>query len=216
MAIPAKTTRETNEMSWGSGGPANMQRILQENWWIIGLRGILGIVFGLIALFLPGVTILSLVLVFAAYMLVDGVFSIAGAIRARNKNEQWGWILLNGIISIITGILAFIWPAITALVFVLLIAAWSIVGGAVQLAGAYRMRSGERGRGWLTFSGIVSMLFGVLLIISPLIGAVVLTWWLGAYVLVSSILLLVIAFSVRSESPRREGGDSGSAATRTR
>jgi uncharacterized membrane protein HdeD (DUF308 family) len=209
MATSVKTSREPSEMSW-DGGPGSMQRILRENWWVIALRGILGIIFGLIALFLPGVTIVSLVLVFAAYMLVDGAFSIAGAIRARGRSDRWGWLLLNGIISIITAILAFLWPLITAVAFVLLIAAWSIVGGAMQLASAYRMRSGERGRGVLVFGGIVSILFGALLILSPLLGAVVLAWWIGAYVLVSSILLLVIAFKARSQSsPGGAKQDSG-------
>jgi uncharacterized membrane protein HdeD (DUF308 family) len=213
MATSAKTSREPSEMSWDRGGSGSMRRILLENWWVIALRGILGIIFGLIALFLPGATILSLVLVFAAYMLVDGAFSIAGAIRARGRNDQWGWLLLNGIISIITAVLAFLWPLITAVAFVLLIAAWSIVGGAVQLASAYRMRSGERGRGLLVFSGIVSILFGALLVLSPLLGAVVLTWWIGAYVLVSSILLLVIAFTARSpSSPGGAKQGSGSVA----
>jgi uncharacterized membrane protein HdeD (DUF308 family) len=190
-----------------------MYRILHENWWVIAIRGVLGIIFGLIALFMPGVTIVSLVLVFAAYMLVDGAFSIAGAIRARGRNNQWGWLVLNGIISIITGILAFLWPLVTAVAFVLLIAIWSIVAGAVQLASAYRMRKGERGRGLLAFSGIVSILFGALLILSPIIGAVVLTWWIGAYVLVSSIILLVIAVTARSpSSPGSATPDSGSVA----
>jgi uncharacterized membrane protein HdeD (DUF308 family) len=215
MATAARTTREPDEMFGGGSNPGNMQRILQENWWVIALRGILGIVFGLIALFLPGVTILSIVLVFAAYMLVDGAFSVAGAIRSRNKNEQWGWVLLNGVISIITAVLAYLWPVITALAFVLLVAIWSIVGGAVQLAAGFRMNSGERGRGWLIFGGILSILFGALLVISPLLGAIVLTWWLGAYILVSSILLLIIAFSVKSNAPRRDTGEgTGSAAPR--
>jgi len=215
MATPAKTTREPDEMSRGGRNPGSMQRILQENWWVIALRGILGIVFGLIALFLPGVTILSIVLVFSAYMLVDGAFSVAGAIRSRNKNEQWGWLLLNGVVSIITAVLAYLWPVITALAFVLLIAVWSIIGGAVQLAAGFRMNREERGRGWLIFGGILSILFGALLVISPLLGAIVLTWWLGAYILVSSILLLIIAFSVKSNAPRRDTGEgAGSTAPR--
>jgi hypothetical protein len=88
MATSAKTSREPSEMSWDRGGSGSMRRILLENWWVIALRGILGIIFGLIALFLPGATILSLVLVFAAYMLVDGAFSIAGAIRARGQRPM--------------------------------------------------------------------------------------------------------------------------------
>jgi uncharacterized membrane protein HdeD (DUF308 family) len=206
MATSAKTTQKRSDMFWGAT-PAEMERILRENWWVIALRGVLGIVFGVLALFMTGVTIVSLVLVFAAYMLVDGAFSIAGAIRSRNRSEHWGWLLLNGIISIITAVLAFLWPLVTAVAVVLVIAAWSIVAGAVQLASAFRMAKGSRGRGWLIFSGIVSILFGAALVLSPLLGAIVLTWWIGAYVLVWSVLLIAIAFSVRSRASNRGAGD---------
>jgi uncharacterized membrane protein HdeD (DUF308 family) len=175
---------------------------------VIALRGILGILFGLVALFFPGVTILSLVLLFSAYMLVDGAFSIAGAIRSMGRNERWGWMLLNGIWSILTAIVAFLWPGLTAIVFVLIIAAWSIVSGALMLTAAYRMRRGAGARGWLIFGGILSVLFGVLLVIAPLIGAIVLTWWIGAYVLVLSIFMLVVAFNLRSRATR-SGGSEG-------
>jgi uncharacterized membrane protein HdeD (DUF308 family) len=211
MAITTRTTDHIEEPVWSGIDPAVMKRILQENWWVIALRGGLGIIFGVIALFFPVVTILSLVLLFSAWMLVDGAFSIAGSIRAGNRGEHWGWLLTQGIISLITGVLAFLWPGITALAFVLIIAAWSIVSGGIQLAAAFRIRRSERGWGWLIFGGIVSILFGILLVIAPLIGAIVLTWWLGAYVLVSSILLLIVAFSVRSPKVQTSEG-SGSAA----
>lgn len=216
MATSAKTTPDPNRLLRSDPTSRNMQKILQENWWVITLRGIIGILFGLVALFLPGVTILSLVLIFAAYMLVDGAFSVAGALRAFNKNAPWGWILLNGIISIIAAILAVLWPAITAVVFVLLVAAWSIIAGAMQLVAGYRMNQRARGRGWLIFSGIVSILFGALLVLSPILGAIVLTWWIGAYVLVWSVLLLVIAFSVRSKTAGRGNGVETPASTAAR
>lgn len=204
MATPAKTPRETVADTWGDVDTPLMRRILEENWWVIALRGILGILFGLIALFFPGVTILSLVLLFSAYMLVDGAFSIAGALRS-SRHERWGWMLLNGIWSILTAVVAFIWPGLTAVVFVLILAAWSIVSGVFMLTAAYRMKSGAPGRGWLIFSGIVSLLFGAVLVLAPIMGAIVLTWWLGAYVLVSSVLMLALAFTVRSRTSRPDG-----------
>jgi uncharacterized membrane protein HdeD (DUF308 family) len=206
MATRAKAPRDPD--TWGDIDTPLMHRILEDNWWVIALRGILGILFGLIALFFPGVTILSLVLLFSAYMLVDGAFSIAGVIRYGQRNERWGWMLLNGILSILTAVVAFLWPGLTAVVFVLILAAWSIVSGVLMLTAAYRMKSGARARGWLIFSGIVSLLFGALLVLSPLMGAVVLTWWLGAYVLVSSVIMLVLAFAVRSRTSR-PGGSEG-------
>jgi uncharacterized membrane protein HdeD (DUF308 family) len=208
MATPAKTPRASLDDTWGDVDSPLMHRILEQNWWVIALRGILGILFGLVALFFPGVTILSLVLLFSAYMLVDGAFSIAGAIRAMGRNERWGWLLLNGIWSILTAIVAFLWPGLTAIVYELIIAAWSIVSGALMLTAAYRMRSGARARGWLIFGGILSVLFGVLLVIAPLMGAIVLTWWIGAYVLVLSIFMLALAFTLRSRASR-SGGSEG-------
>lgn len=208
MATPAKTSRGTVDDTWSDVDTPLMHRILEQNWWVIALRGVLGLLFGLLALFFPGVTILSLVLLFSAYMLVDGAFSIAGAIRSMGRNERWGWMLLNGIWSILTAIVAFLWPGLTAIVFVLIIAAWSIVSGALMLTAAYRMRRGAGARGWLIFGGILSVLFGVLLVIAPLIGAIVLTWWIGAYVLVLSIFMLVVAFNLRSRATR-SGGSEG-------
>lgn len=208
MPTPAKTPRASVDDTWDDVDSPLMHRILEQNWWVIALRGILGILFGLVALFFPGVTILSLVLLFSAYMLVDGAFSIAGAIRSMGRNERWGWMLLNGICSILTAIVAFLWPGLTAIVFVLIIAAWSIVSGALMLTAAYRMRRGAGARGWLIFGGILSVLFGMLLVIAPLIGAIVLTWWIGAYVLVLSIFMLVVAFNLRSRATR-SGGSEG-------
>jgi uncharacterized membrane protein HdeD (DUF308 family) len=208
MATPAKTPRRAADDTWGDLDTPLMHRILEQNWWVIALRGFLGILFGLIALIFPGVTILSLVLLFSAYMLVDGAFSIAGAMRAMGRNERWGWLLLNGIWSILTAIVAFLWPGLTAIVFVLIIAAWAVVSGALMLTAAFRMRSGARARGWLVFGGILSVLFGVLLVIAPLMGAIVLTWWIGAYVLVLSIFMLILAFTLRSRGSR-SGGSEG-------
>jgi uncharacterized membrane protein HdeD (DUF308 family) len=196
MATTAKTPREAAGDTWGDGRYPMMHRILEENWWAIALRGVAGIIFGIIALLFPGVTILSLVLLFSAYMLVDGAFSIAGVLRSGRRNTQRGWMLLNGLLSILTAILAFLWPKLTAVAFVLLLGAWAGVSGVLMLVAAYRMERGRRGRGWLIFSGIVSLLFGALLFLSPIMGAIVLTWWIGAYILVSSVLMLAVAISI--------------------
>jgi uncharacterized membrane protein HdeD (DUF308 family) len=168
---------------------------LARNWWLIGLRGLLGLVFGVIAFIVPIATILALVLLFSAYMLVDGVFAIFAAIRAAQQREHWGLLALQGIASVAAGVIAFLWPGITVLAFVLLIAAWSIVSGALMLAAAFQT---ETGRWWLLFGGIAALVFGVLMIVAPLIGAIVLTWWLGAYALVFGIALIVLAFKLRS------------------
>jgi uncharacterized membrane protein HdeD (DUF308 family) len=183
-------------MAQASPGYEALVAVLAKNWWAIGIRGALAILFGLVALFLPGVTMLSLVFVFAAYTLVDGVFGIISSVRAARQNERWGYLLFEGLVDIAVAAIAVFWPAITVAVFVFLIAFWAIVTGILELVAAFRLELVD-GRGWLIFGGIVSILFGALLIVTPMIGAVVLTWWLGAYALVFGVALVVLAFRLR-------------------
>ncbi|MBM6579642.1 HdeD family acid-resistance protein [Microvirga sp. BT689] len=173
-----------------------MSSLLAQNWWAVALRGVFAIIFALIALFSPGATILSLVLFFSAYMLVDGVFGIVSGIRAASNNQRWGLLILEGILNILVGIIAFIMPGLTVLFFVTLMAVWSLITGILMVVAAFKLNP-DFGRGWLIFSGVVSVLFGVALLIAPLVGAVVLTWWLGAYALIFGIGLLVLAFKLK-------------------
>ncbi|MEA2904384.1 MAG: hypothetical protein QOI12_1771 [Alphaproteobacteria bacterium] len=194
----------------GSSSPAadpnDLNAILVRNWWLIALRGVLGVIFGLVALVVPLATILALVLLFSAYMIVDGAFSIAAAVRARHS-DRWGLLALQGVASIAAGVLAFFWPGITVLAFVLLIAAWSVVMGCLMFAAAFRI-DGSHGRWWLALTAAAALIFGILAIVAPLAGAVVLTWWIGAFSLVFGILLIVLAFRLRSR------GNDGPAVTR--
>jgi uncharacterized membrane protein HdeD (DUF308 family) len=171
---------------------------LVKNWWLFTLRGILGIIFGFLALIFPGPTMLSLVLLFSAYMLVDGVAAIISAVRAiRRKEDRWGILIFEGLLNIATGIAAFLWPGLTVIAFVWLIAAWAIVTGALMTAAGSRLNI-DHGRWWLVLGGLLSLAYGVLLIIAPLIGAVVLTWWIGVYALVFGIALVIFSFKLRS------------------
>jgi uncharacterized membrane protein HdeD (DUF308 family) len=172
--------------------------MLAQNWWLFTLRGVLGIIFGLIALIFPGPTMLSLVLFFSAYMLVDGVFGIISAVRAiRRKEDRWGLLIFEGLLNIAVGIAAFLLPGITIIAFVWLIAAWAIVSGGLMTAAGFRLNV-DHGRWWMVLGGLASLAYGVLLIITPLIGAIVLTWWLGAYALVFGIALVIFSFKLRS------------------
>ena len=186
-----------------------MSSLLAQTWWAVALRGVFAIVFALIAFFSPGATILSLVLFFSAYMLVDGVFGIVSGIRAASNNQRWGLLILEGVLNILVGIIAFAMPGLTVLFFVTLVAVWSLITGVLMIVAAFKLNP-EYGRGWLIFSGIVSVLFGIALLIAPLVGAVVLTWWLGAYALVFGIGLLVLAFKLKG----RRDNASGSASLR--
>jgi uncharacterized membrane protein HdeD (DUF308 family) len=177
--------------------PESLTEILAKNWWAVALRGVLGILFGLIALLLPGATMLSLVFLFAAYMLVDGIFAIIAALRAARQHARWGPLTFEGIVTIAAGVIAFLWPGLTVVAFVLLVAAWALVSGVLMLVGAFRLNA-EHGRWWLILSGIVSVAYGALLVVAPLIGALVLTWWLGAYAILFGAALLVLAFKLRA------------------
>jgi uncharacterized membrane protein HdeD (DUF308 family) len=180
-----------------------LSEVLADNWWAVGLRGILGIVFGLICLLTPGVALGAFVILFAAYMFVDGGFAIASAWKAARSGERWGLLIVEGLVDIAAGLLAVIWPAITMVALIWLIAIWAIVSGALMLYAAFTLNR-DHGRWWLALGGIASLIFGVLLVIEPLIGAVVLTMWIGAYALVFGGFLLVLAFQLHSRKEERE------------
>ncbi|MDB5609562.1 MAG: hypothetical protein JWP25_6462 [Bradyrhizobium sp.] len=176
---------------------------LVQNWWLFTLRGVFGIIFGLIALIFPGPTMLSLVIVFSAYMLVDGVAGIVSAVRAiRRKEDRWGLLIFEGLLDIAVGIVAFLWPGITVLSFVLLVAAWAIVSGALMTTAGFRLNV-DHGRWWLILGGLLSLAYGALLVATPLIGAIVLTWWIGAYALAFGVALVIFSFKLRSRQHQR-------------
>ena len=175
-----------------------LSEALAEHWWAVGLRGILGIIFGLICLLTPGIAVGAFVIVFAAYMFVDGVFAIISGIRAARSGESWGLLILEGVVDLAAGVIAIIWPAITLVALVWIVAIWAIVSGALMLAAAFSLNL-DYGRWWLALGGIASIVLGILLIIEPFIGAVVLTLWIGAYALRFGLLLLVLGFQLHSK-----------------
>ena len=184
---------------WPAGDDA-MSALLAQNWWAIALRGVFAIIFGIIALLMPGATMLALVLLFAAYLLVDGIFAIIAAVRAARRQERWGWLIFEGLVDLVTGGIAAVWPLITIVAFALLMGAWAIVTGALLLGASYRLNI-PHGRWLMALAGAISVIWGVLLIIWPLIGALVLTWWMAAYALIFGVAMLVLALRLRSRRP---------------
>ena len=179
-----------------------LSEVLADSWWAVGLRGILGILFGLICLLTPGVAVEVFVILFSAYMLVDGVFAIMAAVRAAREHERWGLLVLEGVADIVAGVIAVLWPGITVLAFVLLVAAWAVVSGSLMLVAGYRLNI-EHGRWWLLLAGALSVAYGALLAVAPMIGALVLTWWFGAYALLFGVTLLVLAFRLKARNDER-------------
>jgi uncharacterized membrane protein HdeD (DUF308 family) len=183
---------------WDAPAADAMNALLARNWWAIALRGVFAIVFGLIAVLLPGVTLAALVLLFAAYMLVDGVFALVAGLRAANRRERWGWLAFEGIADLVAGAIAIVWPLATILAFVYLMAAWALVSGGLLLGATVRLRP-THGKWLMGLGGAVSVIWGILLILQPLIGALVLTWWMGAYALFFGGALLALAFRLRRQ-----------------
>jgi uncharacterized membrane protein HdeD (DUF308 family) len=175
-----------------------MISMLARNWWAFVARGLLAILFGLIALFTPSVTMLSLVLFFAAYTVADGIMAIISAIHAAKQGERWSLLVLEGIVDILIGAAAVALPGLTVVVFVALIAAWAIITGSFMLSAAFELDA-DHGRWWLVLGGAASLAYGALLILAPLMGALILTWWIGAYAILFGIALLAAAFKLRAK-----------------
>jgi uncharacterized membrane protein HdeD (DUF308 family) len=179
---------------------------LTRNWWVVLLRGLAGIIFGLLTFFEPGISLAALVLLFGAYAFVDGVFSIVTAVRRRSA-DRWWLLLLEGIAGILAGIATLVWPAITAIVLLYLIAAWALVTGVLEIAAAIRLRKAITGEWLLALSGVASVILGVLLIIAPGPGALAVVIWIGAYAFVFGALLVALSFrlrSLRTQRPRAQ------------
>jgi uncharacterized membrane protein HdeD (DUF308 family) len=174
-----------------------MSALLVHNWWAIALRGAVAIAFGIIALLLPSVTMLALVLLFAAYMLVDGVLAIIAAVKAARRQDRWGWLVFEGVADLIAGAIAVVWPLVTVIAFVFLLGAWAIVTGTLLFLAGFRLNV-THGRWLMMLGGAISVIWGILLIFQPLIGALVLTWWIAAYMLLFGGALLFLAFRLRS------------------
>jgi uncharacterized membrane protein HdeD (DUF308 family) len=174
-----------------------MISILARNWWLMAVRGVAAILFGIAAFLWPGLTLAVLVLIFGAYALLDGIFAIGAGIMARKEQERWWMMILVGLSGIVVGVLTFVWPSITALVLLYFIAAWALVAGVFQIAAAIRLRKEIEGEWMLVVSGIASVLFALLLVLFPGAGALTITWMIGIYAVLFGILLLILAFRLR-------------------
>ena len=170
------------------------------HWWALALRGAIAIVFGLAALLRPGIALEALILLFGAYALVDGVFAIVGIFGGtRGGTPRW-LLLIEGIAGILAGLIAFVLPGLTALLLLYLIAAWAIVTGIFEIATAIRLRNEIRGEWAVIAGGVLSVVFGVILIVVSSFAAILsLIWLIGIYAVAFGIMLLFAGFRVRSE-----------------
>ena len=169
--------------------------IRSRHWRGIALRGIATILLGIVSIVLPGAAFMSLVIVFGVYAIVDGGIELIAAARAPAPG-RWSAIF-RGLISMVAGVLALVWPSITAFVLLMLIAGWAVVAGISEVAAAIRLRKEITGEWLLALQGVLSIVFGVALVIAPLVGAIVIGLWVGSYALVIGALLIALAFRLR-------------------
>ena len=171
---------------------------LKRHWWVPVLRGVAAIIFGMMAFVYPGLTVAVLVLLFGAWVLVDGIFRVIGAIGHRSSDSDWGWQLVIGILGIIIGFLTFHAPGITALALVIYVAAWALMIGVSEIVVAIKLRQEIKGEWFLILMGILSILFAIMLLWNPLPGALALVWLIASYAIVFGVLGIVFGFRLRS------------------
>jgi uncharacterized membrane protein HdeD (DUF308 family) len=186
-----------------------MNDLLRNSWWMLALRGIAALLFGILAIIWPDVTLLVLVALFAAYALITAGASIYAAIRNRKTDKGWWLVLLVGLVALCAGVLALFYPGVTALVLVMLMGANALVTGVLDLAIAVRLRKTLRNEWMLVLAGIVSVVFGVLVMVFPGAGALAMVWMISFYAVLSGVLLLALAFRMRSSAPTKGTGATG-------
>ena len=186
--------------------PGHVVQAIARNWWLFVLRGIAAILFGILTLVWPGITITALVILFGAYALVDGIGSLWSAARHRGDRNYRMFSVLEGIAAVVLGILTLIWPGITALALLLLIGAWAVVTGVAEIAAAVRLRKMIRGEAFLALTGVLSIAAGIIIFVRPGAGALGIAIVIGIYALLFGAVLVALGLRFRRLAPggRRE------------
>jgi uncharacterized membrane protein HdeD (DUF308 family) len=170
-----------------------------RNWWVLLIRGILAVLFGIMAFTLPDLTVVTLVLLYGVYAFADGLTAIFVGASAR----AW-WFVLLGVLGVGVGIFTFIYPGITAVALLYLIAAWAVVRGVFEIVTAIQLRKEISNEWMLIIAGILSVLFGVALVAKPAAGALAVVWIIGTYAFIFGLMMIVLAFRLRGLSGTME------------
>jgi uncharacterized membrane protein HdeD (DUF308 family) len=173
-----------------------MRQVLSRAWWMLALHGAAALLFGILALAWPGVTLIFLVALFAAYIIVSGIAGLVGALQNRSQ-PGWWLVLLFALLNIAAGVIAVLYPELTALVLVLVIGVNAILAGVIQIVMAVRLRKEIEGEWLLGLAGLVSVLFGAFVVIFHGSGALALVWLIAAHAIVVGTILLILAVQLR-------------------
>jgi uncharacterized membrane protein HdeD (DUF308 family) len=181
-----------------------LANIFARNWWVLLIRGLAAILFGVLTWMRPGLSLATLVLFFGAYALVDGLFAMWAAIAGRHEHEHWWVLLLEGLMGIGIGLLTLVAPGVTALAILFYIAVWAIARGVLEIVAAVRLRKEISGEFFLILGGLASVLFGFLLMARPGAGALAVLWLIAGYAVIFGVIMVLLAFRVRSLAHRLE------------
>ena len=171
---------------------------LSQNWWLVVLRGVLAILFGVLAFVWPSITWLTLIVMFGVYAIVDGIIAIVSGLSRTKESSRWWTFLVEGILGIGAGIVALVWPGLTSLVLIYMIASWAIITGILEIAAAIRLRNEITNEWVLGLGGLVSIGLGVLLFFEPVAGGLAIIWTIAAYALIFGVLLVILGFRLRN------------------
>jgi uncharacterized membrane protein HdeD (DUF308 family) len=177
--------------------PLLFAQVLGENWWLFLVRGLAGIGFGILAFIWPGITLLTLVLMYGAFVLIDGVCALVCGFLARGNFGPCWWLVGVGVLGIGVGVATFLWPGLTALVLLFFIAAWAITTGIFQIVGAIQLRKEIENEWWLILSGVLSVVIGAALFAAPGAGALALIWLIALYAVLYGIAMASFALTLR-------------------
>ena len=189
--------------------PSNMARAsigsvllpaLAQNWWVFLVRGLVAIVFGLVALAWPGATLVTLVLFYGVFALIDGVFAVIAAVRGKGaKGSRW-WLSFVGLLGIVAGLVTYFSPGLTALALLVVIGIWALMYGVVEIVGAIRLRKEIDNEWMLIIHGALAAAFGVLVLVRPGAGALALIWLIGSFAILSGVLLIAFALALKKRA----------------
>jgi uncharacterized membrane protein HdeD (DUF308 family) len=183
---------------------------LARDWWVFLVRGIVAILFGILAFVWPAITLYTLIILFAVFAIADGILSFGRAYTASKQGQKWIWPVVGGVVGVGAGVVALVWPGETALILLYIIAAWAIVVGIVEILAGVALRQEIRGEWLLILGGVISVLFGVLVFVRPGAGALALVWLIGFYAVVLGLDRIALAFRLRDlQAHLADGGTGG-------
>jgi uncharacterized membrane protein HdeD (DUF308 family) len=170
----------------------------ERHWWILLLRGILALALGIAAVILPGIFAVALALLFGAYALIDGILAMIASIRMTHTGGRWVWLLIEGIISVVFGAAALVWPAISLIALVFLIGFWALLTGFAGITTAWRLRRVVNGEWFWILAGVLSVIFGIAVLLFPALGVIALVTIFAFYMILAGLMYVGVAIRLRS------------------